>query len=111
MAKVLDINSEEYLLGQQIRKYRLQNHLTQNHLADLMDMERANLANYENGTKGEMGFKMLMKFSKVLGVPVGVLLGEEEDDLSGTVSQLDAGNRAVLKSVAEGLLLKQGVDI
>ena len=111
MAKVLDINSEEYLLGQQIKKYRILNHLTQNQLADLMDMERANLANYENGTKGEMGFKTLKKFSLVLGVPVGVLLGEEEDGLSGSIAQLDEGNRAVVKSVTEGLLLKQGIAI
>ncbi|MBQ6322206.1 MAG: helix-turn-helix transcriptional regulator [Lachnospiraceae bacterium] len=111
MAKVLDINSEEYLLGQQIKKYRILNHLTQNQLADLMDMERANLANYENGTKGEMGFKTLKKFSLVLGVPVGVLLGEEEDDLSGSIAQLDEGNRAVVKSVTEGLLLKQRMSI
>lgn len=111
MAKVLDINSEEYLLGQQIKKYRVMNHLTQNQLADLMDMERANLANYENGTKGEMKFKTLKKFSQVLGVSVGVLLGEEEDDLIGTIAQLDEGNRAVVKSVIEGLLLKQGMSI
>ena len=109
MAKVLDINSEEYKLGQQIQKYRKLNGMTQNQLAYLMDMDRANIANYENGTKGEMGFKTLKRFSIALGIPVEVLLGEDDksDGLEEAIAQLNPGNRAVAKTVVDGLILQQ----
>ena len=109
MAKFLDINSEEYKLGQQIRKYRLLRGMTQNQLADLMDMERANISNYENGTKGEMGFRTLRRFGEALGVSVDILLGNKaaEDGLDEIITQLSHENRTVLKIVAEGLITKQ----
>lgn len=109
MAKVLDISSEEYRLGQQIQKYRKLRHLTQNQLADLMDMDRANIANYENGTKGEMGFKTLRKFSIALEVSVNVLLGDvpDVDGLEEAVSRLNTANRIVARTVVDGLLLQQ----
>lgn len=109
MAKKFDLTSEEYKLGQQIQKYRKALGLTQNQLADLLDMDRANIANYENGTKGEMGFRMLMKFSKALGVSTDTLLGldEPQDELTEELTQLTEENRATVKSIMDGLLLKQ----
>ena len=111
MAKFLDINSDEYKLGQQIRKYRLLRGMTQNQLADLMDMERANISGYENGLKGEMGFKTLVKFSRALGVSADVLLREDgaRDGLDDTIAVLNGENRIILKTVADGLLLKQNI--
>ena len=44
-----------------------------------MDMDRAAISNYENGSKDEMGFKTLQKFAKALGVTTSVLLGEESE--------------------------------
>ena len=109
MARKLDVNSDEYKLGQRIRKYRLAKCWTQNQLADMLDMDRANIANYENGTKGEMGFRTLVKFSQVLGVSVDVLLGMDEpiDLLVETINQLTDENRTVVQNVVEGLYLKQ----
>ena len=109
VAKCMDINSEEYLLGQRIRRIRLAKGLTQNALADLMDMERANIANYENGTKGEMGFKTLMKFSAALEVPVDALLNDKpgEDMLGEKISRLNEESRSILGPVVDGLLLRQ----
>ena len=109
VAKKFDLTSEEYKLGQQIQKYRKALGLTQNQLADLLDMDRANIANYENGTKGEMGFRMLMKFSKALGVSTDTLLGldEPQDELTEELTQLTEENRATVKSIMDGLLLKQ----
>ena len=125
MAKALDTTSEEYKLGKQIKKYRKQRRLTQDQLADLVCMERANVANYENGLKGEMGFKTLMKFSKALGASVDVLLGEDddhgesagdrqgdkEDKLIRMINKMDEKNRETLINVAEGLLLLQKQNI
>ena len=111
MAKVCDINSEEYKLGQRIREFRLLRGLTQDQLAEKVGMERANISNYENGTKGQMKYGTLLKFSKALNAPVGILLGEEEDELVGKIRLLNDEHRFVISNVADGLLLKQGVRI
>ena len=56
--KLTDVNYEEYILGQNIRRYRQKKGMSQMQLSDLMDIDRAAISNYENGSKGEMGFKM-----------------------------------------------------
>jgi transcriptional regulator with XRE-family HTH domain len=108
MAGAVNICSEEYKLGQQIHRYRKLHQWTQNDLADRMDMDRSAIANYENGTKGEMGFKTLKRFSAALGVSVDVLLGDGNDeDLEDNIAQLNEENKNIIRQVASGLLLKQ----
>lgn len=107
MAKIHDQNSEECRLGKQIQKYRKLRGLTQSQLADILDMDRANVASYENGAKGEMGFKTLLRFSRALGVSVDTLLEMEEDTLINKTKQLSIENREVVKTVIEGLLHRQ----
>ena len=63
---MVDIHSEEYILGQNIRKYRLEKGWSQKQLSDAVDIDRADISKYENGTKGEMGFKTLKKFAAAL---------------------------------------------
>lgn len=90
MAKVLGTSSEEYKPGQQIRKYRQQNNLTQNQLTDLADLNRANIVNYENGIKSKAGFKTLIKFSRTLRVSVDIFLGgDDSNGLESAISQLN----------------------
>lgn len=55
---MVDIQSEEYKLGQNIRKYRLAKNWTQMDLSIVTDIDRADISKYENGTKGEMGFRL-----------------------------------------------------
>ena len=69
----IDGHREEY-----IRKYRLKNGWSQKNLSDVVDIDRADISKYENGVKGEMGFKTLIKFATALGVSVNNLLTEEE---------------------------------
>ena len=109
VARCSDIDSEEYRLGQKIRKYRLAKGLTQNNLADLMDMDRANIANYENGSKGEMGFKLLIRFAQALEVTLDELIymEPEADTFRAKISRLDTQNRKVLEPIVESLLLRQ----
>ena len=109
MAKILDVNSEEYKLGQRIQKIRKQKNMTQNDLADIMDMDRANIANYENGTKGEMGFKTLLKFSKALGVTTDYLLGEDEGnaEITKKIFLLNEENTSVVMKITDSLILQQ----
>lgn len=75
---MVDIHSEEYILGQNIRKYRLKKGWSQKQLSDAVDIDRADISKYENGTKGEMGFKTLKKFATALEVGTDNLLAEKE---------------------------------
>ena len=75
---MVDIHSEEYILGQNIRKYRLEKGWSQKQLSDAVDIDRADISKYENGTKGEMGFKTLKKFAAALEVSTDALLAEKK---------------------------------
>mgnify|MGYP000037125119 FL=1 len=75
---MVDIHSEEYILGQNIRKYRLKKGWSQKQLSDAVDIDRADISKYENGTKGEMGFKTLKKFATAFEVGTDNLLAEKE---------------------------------
>lgn len=75
---MVDIHSEEYILGQNIRKYRLKKGWSQKQLSDAVDIDRADISKYENGAKGEMGFKTLKKFATALEVGTDNLLAEKE---------------------------------
>lgn len=99
MAVAFDITSEEYILGQNILKYRKAKKLSQLQLADLVDIDRAAISRYENGTNGEMGFKTLKKFSVALGVSMDVLTGADDG--------LTEENRTYLEQTKELLLMKQ----
>lgn len=45
---MVDIHSEEYILGQNIRKYRLEKGWSQKQLSDAVDIDRADISKYEN---------------------------------------------------------------
>ena len=51
---MVDIQSEEYKLGQNIRKYRLAKGWSQMDLSNAVDIDRTDISKYENGSKGEM---------------------------------------------------------
>lgn len=51
---MVDIHSEEYILGQNIRKYRLRLGWSQADLSNAVDIDRADISKYENGAKGIM---------------------------------------------------------
>mgnify|MGYP002574496567 CR=1 FL=1 len=46
---MVDIHSEEYILGQNIRKYRLRLGWSQADLSNAVDIDRADISKYENG--------------------------------------------------------------
>lgn len=102
MAKTFDMTSEEYRLGQRIRTLRESLGLSQTAFAGLMNMDRSAISNYENGTKGEMGFKTLLKFARALGVTPDVLLGEIDEGVAEIVEVYqklnDENQKTVLKT-------------
>lgn len=61
---MVDIHSEEYILGQNIRKYRLRLGWSQADLSNAVDIDRADISKYENGAKGIMSSTLLRKFAK-----------------------------------------------
>jgi transcriptional regulator with XRE-family HTH domain len=106
VAKKVDFNSDEYYLGQRIKKRRKELGYSQTQLADLMDMDRSAISNYENGSKGEMGFKTLQRFATALGVTTSELLGEtirNSDPLEG----LDETNRKTVLEMIDFFKTKQ----
>ena len=113
VAKTIDWYSEEYILGQRIQHIRKKRGLPQTQLGNLMGMDRAAISNYENGSKGEMGFKTLQKFAKALGVTTSVLLGEEseaekEDKPAGDIlDMLSDENKEMILKMAQALILQQ----
>lgn len=105
---MVDIHSDEYTLGQNIRKFRLLKQWTQADLSEAMDIDRADISKYENGTKGEMGFKMLKKFAEVLNVTTDQLLNKEEaPDAINTYNMLSDANKAMIDQMMQALLLQQ----
>lgn len=51
---MVDVHSEEYILGQNIRKYRIQKGWSQRQLGDAVNMDRAEISRIENGDRGAM---------------------------------------------------------
>ena len=76
---MVDIHSEEYILGQNIRKYRNQKGWTQQNLSDAVNIERTNLSGIENGERGTMSCVMLKRFARALGVSMDALMSEEAE--------------------------------
>lgn len=76
---MVDVHSEEYILGQNIRKYRIQKDWSQADLSIAVDVDRADISKYENGSKGLMSCSMLRRFAKALGVSMDALMEEEEE--------------------------------
>lgn len=51
---MIDVHSEEYILGQNIKKYRTLKKWTQSKLSEAVDIDRAEISKYESGQNGEI---------------------------------------------------------
>lgn len=76
---MVDIHSDEYIIGQNIRKYRKQKGWSQKDLSDAVDVDRANISGIENGERGVMNCVMLKRFARALGVSMDTLMDEEDE--------------------------------
>lgn len=65
-------------IGARIAAQRHKQSMTQAGLARLAGLARSSLASIEHGERN-MGIEVLIRIAEILGVPVGVLLGEEPD--------------------------------
>ena len=111
---MVDVHSEEYILGQNIRKYRIQKGWSQKQLSDAVNIDRAEISRIENGERGAMSCTMLRRFAKALGVSMDELMGEDEENDDVVVQhqrkfeQLDTNNQNIIDQMTDALLLKQG---
>lgn len=110
---MVDVHSEEYILGQNIRKYRIQKGWSQKQLSDAVNIDRAEISRIENGERGAMSCTMLRRFAKALGVSMDELMGEDEENDDVVIQhqrkfeQLDTNNQNIIDQMTDALLLKQ----
>ena len=110
---MVDVHSDEYILGQNIRKYRIQKGWSQKQLSDAVNIDRAEISRIENGERGAMSCTMLRRFAKALGVSMDELMGEDEENDDVVVQhqrkfeQLDTNNQNIIDQMTDALLLKQ----
>ena len=110
---MVDVHSEEYILGQNIRKYRIQKGWSQKQLSDAVNIDRAEISRIENGERGAISCTMLRRFAKALGVSMDELMGEDEENDDVVVQhqrkfeQLDTNNQNIIDQMTDALLLKQ----
>ena len=109
---MVDIHSEEYILGQNIRKYRLRLGWSQADLSNAVDIDRADISKYENGAKGIMSSTLLRKFAKALGVSMDALMDEEEPENTAASIQekyekLSSRHQEIVKETTDAFLFQE----
>ncbi len=67
----------DMIFGSKIIELRKENHLSQQDLADKLDFDRTAIYNWERKGK-ETSYATLRKLSKIFGVSIDYLLGNEE---------------------------------
>ena len=109
---MVDIHSEEYILGQNIRKYRKQKGWSQKDLSDSVDIDRANISGIENGERGVISCVLLKRFARALGVTMDALMGEEEPKCVDTslrekYDMLNSLHQEMIKESIDCYLIKE----
>ena len=110
---MINVHSEEYILGQNIRKYRKQKGWSQKDLSDAVDMDRANISGIENGERGVMSCVTLRKFAQALGVTMDALMEENEISFDEIISiqekykMLNPLHKAMVEETIDAYLVKE----
>lgn len=73
-----EFNQQRIEMGERIRKLRKRCDFCQEFLAEAMDVSTMTISRIENGIT-KMDVEFLMRLSRVLEVPVNVILGLEDD--------------------------------
>lgn len=113
MSSIIDTEADEYLIGQNIRKYRKLKGWTQEKLFDATGIERADISKYENGTKGMPTIPVLKIFSTALEVSIGELtdgVGTKKQKGPANYNQLSPENKAMVDRMINALLLQQRAE-
>ena len=112
---MINVHSEEYILGQNIKKYRMLKKWTQSKLSEVVDIDRTEISKYESGQNGEMGFKMLKRFAKALDVSTEQLLDDEDEPPEKNeqhierYERLNSQNQEMIDKMMDALFLQQSM--
>ena len=108
---MINVHSEEYILGQNIRNCRMKQKWTQKQLAIAVDVDRADISRYENGTKGAMNFKKLKNFAEALDVTIDDLLDKENLKRGASIQkkydQLNPVHQNIINETIDAYLCKE----
>lgn len=75
-------------IGKQIQKYRCEAGLSQEQLAEKIDRSAIFISHIERGIKNP-GFETLIRISRVLNVPIDILLGNTGNVLPGRLKLIE----------------------
>lgn len=108
---MINVHSEEYILGQNIRNCRMKKKWTQKQLAIAVDVDRADISRYENGRKGAMNFKKLKNFAEALDVTIDDLLDKENLKRGASIQkkydQLNPVHQNIINETIDAYLCKE----
>ena len=107
-----ELNPLIFKIGQRIQKYRLQRNLTQEQLAEAINVSQKHLSRIENGYHNPR-FDMVIQIANALNVPVDVFARDVPDDdvdvfLADIRSDVESMNSSRLKFLKKmiGLILE-----
>jgi XRE family transcriptional regulator, master regulator for biofilm formation len=90
------------MIGQRIKKYRLQNEMSLSELAEKSGVAKSYLSSIERNLQSNPSIQFLEKISTVLGVSVNTLLNDEESNSEN--EELDSGwTRLVREAMKSGV--------
>ncbi|SIN98032.1 DNA-binding transcriptional regulator, XRE-family HTH domain [Carnobacterium alterfunditum] len=78
------------LIGEMIKQLRIEKGLKQKELAEVVDISRESIGNYERGTRAPSA-EIASRIANALDVPVGVLIGEDADVIFSKLIELNDG--------------------
>ena len=77
-------------IGERIKQLRIEKGWKQKQLAEIVDISRESIGNYERGTRIPSA-EIASRIATALDVPVGVLLGEDVDVIFSKLIELTEG--------------------
>lgn len=91
-------------LGSRIKKLRLSKHLKQEHLAELVGINRVAITYYENNTR-QPTYETLIRLAAIFDVSTDYLLGYPSD-CQLNISELTIQEREIVRSLVESMTSK-----
>ena len=93
-------------LGQRIKKYRLQNHLTQEQLAEIIDVATSNISHIERATT-QVSLPSLVRIANALNVTLDQLICDSlpiakvylEKDIAELLSDCTLQEKQIIKDI------------
>lgn len=89
-----------YHISMKLKEFRVMKNLTQQQIADKLEINQKTYSNYENG-RAEPSVQNLIKLAKLFGVSVDALVGNDASLLDLTT--LDESRRYIINKIAKEL--------